>query len=495
MTLIPPGGRAGHHGGISDPLRSLSDPDPVPDPGLGRPPWQAGRRGHASRWQPPEWSGGGDSPGWDRDWVRGRIRGRIRHDHRHVDLRHLRDLRRRKDSRVVAGVCSGISRATGIDVMIVRGAFVLFSVFSSGVAVLAYAVAWLMVPVEGESSTIFSRAIRDRRGLRLIVALVPVIVALQIVISILHIGFLGLLSLPMFLAAGVGILIWRNANEAEKAWIHDNVLPMLGAGRRGQGRWLALVRVAAGVSLAVGGVLIVVLGHASVAVLRPVGGALLIIAAFVVVFGPWWLSLARDLMSERQARALAEERAQMAAHVHDSVLQTLALIQRSPDDPQHVVRLARAQERELRAWLFEGRPPGSIGEDATMLGEGVGLLQRQVEADHGIAVQVVLVGDCELTDPLRALLDAAREATVNAAKWSGAEQVSLYAEVEEDHVMLFVRDRGRGFDPAAVPGDRQGIARSIRDRMSRHGGSVAIRSAPGQGAEVELSMPRRELVK
>jgi signal transduction histidine kinase len=200
-------------------------------------------------------------------------------------------------------------------------------------------------------------------------------------------------------------------------------------------------------------------------------------------------------MSERQARALAEERAQMAAHVHDSVLQTLALIQRSPDDPQHVVRLARAQERELRAWLFEGRPPGSIGEDATLLGEGVGLLQRQVEADHGIAVQVVLVGDCELTDPLRALLDAAREATVNAAKWSGAEQVSLYAEVEEDHVMLFVRDRGRGFDPAAVPGDRQGIARSIRDRMSRHGGSVAIRSAPGQGAEVELSMPRRELVK
>jgi signal transduction histidine kinase len=409
-------------------------------------------------------------------------------------VRNLRDLRRRTDSRVVAGVCSGISRATGIDVMIVRGAFVLFSVFS-GVAVLAYAVAWLVVPVEGESSTIFSRAIRDRRGLRLIVALVPVIVALQIVISILHIGFLGLLSVPVFLAAGVGILIWRNANEAEKAWIHDNVLPMLGAGRRGQARWFAIVRVAAGVSLAVGGVLIVILGHASVAVLRPVGGALLIIAAFVVVFGPWWLSLARDLMSERQARALAEERAQMAAHVHDSVLQTLALIQRSPDDPQHVVRLARAQERELRAWLFEGRPPGSIGEDATLLGEGVGLLQRQVEADHGIAVQVVLVGDCELTDPLRALLDAAREATVNAAKWSGAEQVSLYAEVEEDHVMLFVRDRGRGFDPAAVPGDRQGIARSIRDRMSRHGGSVAIRSAPGQGAEVELSMPRRELVK
>jgi signal transduction histidine kinase len=194
-------------------------------------------------------------------------------------------------------------------------------------------------------------------------------------------------------------------------------------------------------------------------------------------------------MSERQARALAEERAQMAAHVHDSVLQTLALIQRSADDPQNVLRLARAQERELRAWLFEGRAPGTVSEDATMLAEGVGLLQRHVEADHGITVQVVMVGDCALTDGLRALLDAAREATVNAAKWSGAPQVSLYAEVEPAAVMLFVRDRGRGFDPDTVPGDRQGIAQSIRARMARFGGKVAIRSAPGEGTEVELSLP------
>ncbi len=222
---------------------------------------------------------------------------------------------------------------------------------------------------------------------------------------------------------------------------------------------------------------------------------MLVVAASVIIFGPWWLSLVRDLIAERQARALAEERAQMAAHVHDSVLQTLALIQRSADDPQNVVRLARAQERELRAWLFEGRPPGAIGEDATMLAEGVGLLQRQVEADHGIAVQVVLVGDCELDEALRALLDAAREATVNSAKWSGADQVSVYAEVEPDTVMLYVRDRGRGFDPDAVPEDRQGIAQSIRARMARFGGSAVVRSTPGEGAEVQLSMPRRERVK
>jgi signal transduction histidine kinase len=160
-----------------------------------------------------------------------------------------------------------------------------------------------------------------------------------------------------------------------------------------------------------------------------------------------------------------------------------------------VVRLARAQERELRAWLFEGRSPGVIGDEATMLGEGVSLLQRQVEADHGIAVQVVVVGDCELDEAQRALLDAAREATVNAAKWSGADQVSVFAEVEPDTVQIYVRDRGQGFDRAAVPGDRQGIAQSIEARVARFGGDAVIRSAPGEGAEVQLRMPRRERVR
>ena len=185
----------------------------------------------------------------------------------------------------------------------------------------------------------------------------------------------------------------------------------------------------------------------------------------------------------------------MAAHVHDSVLQTLALIQRASDDPQQIIRLARAQERELRAWLFEGRAPGAISEEVASLAEGVALVQRNVEADHGITVQVVVVGDCALNDPLRALLDAAKEATVNAAKWSGADQVSVFAEVEADRVMLFVRDRGRGFDPTEVPEDRQGIAQSIRARIERAGGTVEIRSARGEGAEVALAMPRPELAK
>ena len=290
---------------------------------------------------------------------------------------------------MLAGVCGGISQATGIDVTLVRIGFVLLSL-GSGVGVLVYALAWLLLPLQGETTTIFSRAVTDRRGIRLVIAIIPALVVVQIVAAALHIGYLGSFSWPVFLAAGGAILIRRNASEAERVWINDDLMPMLHTGADRHTRRTLIVRVALGIVLGVGGLLVLMLGHPSSAALRPVGGALLVIAAIVVVFGPWWLSLVRDLISERQARAMAEERSQMAAHVHDSVLQTLALIQRSADDPQHVVRLARAQERELRSWLFEGRPPGTVGEEARTLAEGIGLIQRHIEADHGITVHVVV---------------------------------------------------------------------------------------------------------
>lgn len=388
---------------------------------------------------------------------------------------------------MVAGVCGGLSRTTGIDVTLVRIGFVLLSL-GSGVGILVYALIWLLVPLDDESSTIFSRAIRDWRGIRLVIAVVPLLVVVQLLAAAGHIGYLGSISWPLFLAAAAGILIRRNASDEERIWITEDLAPMFGTGRGRRNRWMLWLRVLAGVLIGIAGLSVLVLGPTRSA-MRPVIGSLMVLASIVVVFGPWWLSLVRDLMAERQARALAEERAQMAAHVHDSVLQTLALIQRSADDPKHVVRLARAQERELRSWLFDGRPPGRVGEEATTLDEGIGALQRQVEADHGITVQTVVVGDCELTDGLRALLEAAREATVNAAKWSGASDVSVYAEVEPDGVTCFVRDRGCGFDPADVPPDRQGIAQSIRGRMTRFGGAAQVRSSPGTGTEVELSVP------
>ncbi len=386
-------------------------------------------------------------------------------------------------------MCGGLSESTGVDVTLVRIGFVLLTL-GTGVGLLVYALAWLLVPLEGESTSILSRAATDRRGIRMVIAIIPLLVVLQIVTATLHIGVLGSISWPVFLALGGAILIRRNASEQERVWINEDLMPMLQSGRDRHSRRTVFFRIVAGIALGVGGLLVLILGHTTSAALRPVGGALLVIASIVVVFGPWWISLVRDLMSERQARAMAEEREQMAAHVHDSVLQTLALIQRSADDPQRVVRLARAQERELRSWLFEGRPPGGIGGEASTLAEAIGELQHQVESDQGITVQVVVVGDCPLTEPMRALLQAAREATVNAAKWSGAPEVSLYAEVDADVVMVFVRDRGRGFDPAAVSADRQGIAQSIRARMKRFNGSAIVRSSPGNGAEVELAMPR-----
>jgi signal transduction histidine kinase len=405
--------------------------------------------------------------------------------------RRLRALRRTPDNRVLGGVCGGVARAKGIDPTWVRVGAVLLTI-PCGFVVLVYALAWLFVPLEGDSASVAARAVNDRHGLRLIVAvLVPGLIAMQLVASTLHVGFVGLIGWPTVLAAGVVALVWRNAGEDEKAFVHEQVLPLVGGDTGTSGRRGLLLRVTAGIVVGAVGVVFLVEGHTTVAALRPVGGAALVVAASVIVFGPWWLRLVRELVAERQARALAEERAQMAAHVHDSVLQTLALIQRSADEPQQVVRLARAQERELRAWLFEGRPPGAIGQDVTTVAEGIGLLQRQVEADHGITVQVVAVGDCALDDASRALLDAAREATVNAAKWSGADQVSLYVEVEAHAVMLYVRDRGCGFDPGDVPADRQGITQSIRARMARVGGEAVVRSAPGRGAEVELSVPRR----
>ena len=269
--------------------------------------------------------------------------------------------------------------------------------------------------------------------------------------------------------------------------VHWEPTPSLAEGGR---RSRSLLRIAAAVLLLVVGLGLLLAGRTPHALLQPVAGVVLVMAAIVVGLGPWWLRIARDLVMERQARARAEERADMAARVHDSVLQTLALIQRRADQPQQVIQLARAQERELRSWLFDGPPPGSVAGQAMTLAAGVRLIQQEVEAQHEIAVEAVTVGDCELDDDLSALLAAAREATVNAAKWSGAPVVSLFAEVEPTEVVLFVRDRGRGFDPETVPGDRKGLAESIHARITRRGGSATVRSAPGEGTEVSLVMPR-----
>jgi signal transduction histidine kinase len=397
--------------------------------------------------------------------------------------------RRAREGRLAGGIAAGVAQRTGWDVTLIRVVFVVATLLSSGVVLALYVMAWLLLARTDETSTIAARALTDRRGITLALGFGSLLAALLLILATLGSGWLGLPAWPLVISGAGLVLIWRNAAADEQETMRHAVGP-LAAQISARGRSRLMARLAVGAALLAGGMVALLLGHPSHILLRQLGGVVLVIAAIVVLLGPWWLHIARDLVDERQARARAEERADMATRVHDSVLQTLALIQRRADDPQKVIQLARAQERELRALLFEGRAPGSLGGDGMTLAEGVRVIQQEVEAQHGTSVEAVTVGDCELDDDLTALLTAAREATVNAVKWSGAPVVSLFAEVEPAAVSIFVRDRGRGFDPDAVPGDRKGLAESIRGRMARRGGTATVRSAPGAGTEVSLRMPR-----
>jgi signal transduction histidine kinase len=204
-----------------------------------------------------------------------------------------------------------------------------------------------------------------------------------------------------------------------------------------------------------------------------------------VIFGPWIVRLARSLAEERAERIRTQERAEISAHLHDSVLQTLALVQQRSDDPKAVEALARRQERELRAWLGRRAAPGG----AETLGAALEAAAGEVERDHGARVEVVSVGEVPLDERTAALVAAAREAMVNAAKFGGGSVVDVFAEAGADGVDVFVRDRGPGFELGEVAPDRRGVRESIVGRMERHGGHAVINSRPGEGTEVELSLP------
>jgi signal transduction histidine kinase len=398
-------------------------------------------------------------------------------------------LRREIDGCLLGGVAAGIAKRTGFDVGLVRVLIIVAAFATSGFAAAAYVVAWLLIPAAGADASIGARALADKRGLGLAAGLTSVLVLGLIIASALNAPWVTSLAVPIIVSVAGLALIWRNAPQAELDYLRGLADPvaMTGAGTRSR----RVLRMVLALILLLVGLWALLGGHAkSYELLRPLGGILLLVGGIAVALGPWWLRIARDLVAERQARIRAEERAEIASRVHDSVLQTLALIQRRAGDPQQVVRLARAQERELRGWLFNGRPPGSLDGQAATVADAVRLIQQDIEEQHGMPVEAVTVGDCELDDDLAAMLAAAREATVNAAKWSDADVVSLFAEVEADSVSLFVRDRGRGFDPEAVPDDRKGLAESVRGRMSRRGGSVSVRSSPGEGTEIGLMMPR-----
>jgi signal transduction histidine kinase len=397
-------------------------------------------------------------------------------------------LRRDPADRLGGGVASGVAAWKGFKVTTVRIAFVLLAVVTSGIAVAFYVVAWLLIPAAGADTSIGAKARSDARGIRLAAALASLLILVLLVAGALDAGWFINWAWPQVLSVAGLVLIWRNAPADEQATMRHLVEPLEAAtGGATPHKW-TVVRLTIAALLLFGGAGWLFSVHGSIALLRPLGAIALVIAAIVLLLGPWWLRIARELVLERQARVRAEERADIAARVHDSVLQTLALIQRRADDPAKVIQLARLQERELRSWLFEGRAPNELDADLTFAA-GVRQIQQDVETTYGVPVEAVTVGDSELDDNLSALLAAAREATVNAAKWSGADVISLFAEVEPAEVSLVVRDRGQGFDPGAVPADRKGLAESVHGRMTRRGGTATVSTAPGEGTKVTLKMP------
>jgi signal transduction histidine kinase len=419
------------------------------------------------------------------------------HQHRHL-LRHdpLRlkeppngQLRRDPRDRVAGGVASGLAEWKGYNVTTVRIVFALIAVLTTGAGVALYVAAWLFVPAADSGTSIGSKARSDARGIAFAAGLAALLTIVLLLAGVFDDGWFAGWAWPQVFSLAGFILIWRNADPEEQASLQRLVEPLEAAtGPAAASKRSAIRLMIAGVLL-VSGLGWLASDRARFALLRPLGGVALVIAAIALFLGPWWFRIGRELMVARQDKVRAEERLEIASRVHDSVLQTLALIQRRADDPQQVVQLARVQERELRSLLFEGKAPGGTDQDST-LADAVRRIQRDVEARYGTPVEAVIVGDCALDDSLNALMAAAREATVNAAKWSGAAVISLFAEVEPGEVSVVVRDRGKGFDPEGVPADRKGVAESVRGRMSRHGGKATIASAAGEGTKVSLSMPR-----
>jgi signal transduction histidine kinase len=362
-------------------------------------------------------------------------------------------------------VCAGLAEHLGLDVLVVRLAFAVL--IAAGVGVVAYVALWLLVPPRDEP--------QGRRELGQLVAYAALVGVLCLFTW--GAGALNWAVWPV-VAGGIGVgIIWQQADpERRRRWVRNT-----------QGMWL---RSVIGTLLVAGGLIAFLAqkvhpGQAGQVLL----GSAVMLTGVAIVLAPWLLRLWRDLDTERRERIRSQERAEVAAHVHDSVLHTLTLIQRSAHDPREVQRLARAQERDLRAWLYEPR-----ADAEQHLAAAVRKAAAEVEDHHGQPIEVVCVGDCPLDEPLGAMLQAAREAMVNAAKYAhgepGDQSLSVYAEVAGNDVSIFVRDRGKGFDLDAVPHDRMGLRESIIGRMERNGGKAEIRTAPGEGTEVRLEMRR-----
>ncbi len=383
-------------------------------------------------------------------------------------------LRRHPETGVIGGVCAGIAVRLEVAPLAVRVAFALLTPLG-GLGLALYLLAWALVPAVPDGDGARTRRAFGRRGAGLELAAVCALVLLGVALLRAESQWIGAPVWAIVIGAAGVALVSRQAagGRLRRAAPLASRLRRVFEGLLGP----LLIAAAALAVLRAMGVLDKDAGHAVV-------GIVVAVAAVGLVFGPWVVRLVRNLGDERAQRIREQARADMAAHLHDSVLQTLALIQKRADDPGQVSALARGQERELRRWLFDGQR-ASASDSLSGALRGVA---EEVEQLHGVPIEVVTVGDAHLDARLEALVQAAREAMCNAARFAGGGHVDLFAEAGPGRVEAFVRDRGVGFDPAAVPADRRGVRHSIVERMDRHGGRATVHSAPGTGTEVELVM-------
>jgi signal transduction histidine kinase/phage shock protein PspC (stress-responsive transcriptional regulator) len=410
-----------------------------------------------------------------------------------VDVTNEVKMRRRRTGRAVAGVAGGLADHLGIAVLWVRVAFALLAAFG-GAGVMAYGLLWVFVPQARNEPKPVEVSPREKQQAR---GLLAMGIGLAVGVGALSGMLNGWVASGIVVTLVGAALVWREADEQQRRrWKGSGVAAaVVGSGGRSM-----LFRILTGAVLVITGIAVflarsVNLDQAQFALLAVVAA----LGGVAVLTVPFWLRLVRDLGEERTQRIRTEERAEIAAHLHDSVLQTLALIQKQSEAPREVLRLARGQERQLRGWLYgpsgygHGRPSADGTPAPEVMSEAIARACGEVEDQFAIKVQHVVVGDCPLDERLSGMVYAAREATVNAAKHAEVGEVSVYAEVEADSVEIFVRDRGKGFDPATVPEDRHGLADSIRGRMERNGGELRLRTGPGEGTEVHLRMPREAL--
>ncbi|MFC5677595.1 ATP-binding protein [Aeromicrobium endophyticum] len=389
------------------------------------------------------------------------------------------------EHRLVGGVATGLAEHLGVPVVYVRVAFVVATWFQ-GVGVLAYLLLWRLLPLRRpdlspglESAT--RRGLRGsgRAGAREIVqtaAVGSVGIGVLLVIQATGRGIDDHVFGPLLVAVIGVAVVWRQLDDVTwSRWMRDT------------SGWAFASRVAAGgVLIAVAAVYFVSKEGGWSAAVNLASALVVAVLGLGLILGPWIARLTRDLTEERRERVRSQERADVAAHLHDSVLQTLALLQKNAGDASAVATLARRQERELRDWLY-----GNDERPGDSLLAALKAAAAEVEDVHRVPVEVIAVGDVPLDADMTALARAAREAMVNAAKHAGVDRIDVYVETDGRSAEVFVRDRGAGFDPATIAIDRMGVRASIIARVERHGGTATIRSAPGEGTEVALRVPVR----